>query len=228
MASDLNIGIDYTIELWTNCGVLADNNRDVLILATDSPAIRTALRVNHNQTAGKLRWQAFNTSAGTFGISDITVSSFNWADSAWHHIALVHDTSANDGQARLYLDGVDKGLLSPADNNTINSGVDRMYFGGPSVNTPGCKVTEFRKWSTARSTSQIQNHWQCQLSCVDDSSCTGITGLDWYVPFTEGTSTAANDNAGSADFTLSSAGLWDSSIPAYVNDGTNNCSAGPE
>jgi len=222
LASDLNIGIDYTLEFWVRCTTLAASDRRLIQLLNTANALRGEMQLNDASTTGRIRWQVFDSSTSPFGSSVLTVGGLDWYDDAWRHVAMVHDTSENDGQVRLYVDGTDEGLLSSG-NNTINSNIDKITWGHPSVDPSNCRITEFRKWSTARTTTQIQNHDLCQLSCVDDTSCAAITGLDWYVPFTEGTGTAANDNASAADFTLSSAALWDSSVPAFTNDGSNDC-----
>ena len=75
----------------------------------------------------------------------------------WQHLALVCDGS----NYRLYINGVDSGVLSIPTGATTFSDVNWFCLGDDSYSRWGnCKIlmSEARIWSVVRSASQIQNN----------------------------------------------------------------------
>lgn len=101
----------------------------------------------------------------------------------WQHLALVCDGSSY----RLYINGVDSGVLSIPSGATTFSSIS--WF---SADTwwNGCKIlmSEARIWSVVRSASQIQNN----MTQVSPKS----TGLEAYWRFNEGEGNVFEDATG--------------------------------
>lgn len=105
----------------------------------------------------------------------------------WQHLALVCDGSSY----RMYINGVDAGVLSIPSGATTFSDVNWFCLGDdPFSRWRNCKIlmSEARIWSVARSASQIQNN----MTQVSPKS----TGLEAYWRFNEGEGNVFEDATG--------------------------------
>lgn len=114
----------------------------------------------------------------------------------WQHLALVCDGSSY----RLYINGIDSGVLSIPSGPTIFSNIS--WF---SADTwwSGCKIlmSEARIWSVVRSASQIQNN----MTQVSPKS----VGLEAYWRFNEGQGNVFEDATGKGHtLTTSATPTW--------------------
>lgn len=114
----------------------------------------------------------------------------------WQHLALVCDGSSY----RLYINGIDSGVLSIPSGPTIFSSIS--WF---SADTwwSGCKIlmSEARIWSVVRSASQIQN----SMTQVSPKS----VGLEAYWRFNEGQGNVFEDATGKGHtLTTSATPTW--------------------
>lgn len=127
----------------------------------------------------------------------------------------------------MYYGGVSEGITHTA--VAAASSVETMAIGPTTASTDewaGCKVTEVRFWDDVRTTTELQEHSSCQLSCADGSACTGpeTRNLFYYWPANENTGTTANDlTTSGVDFTLDSASTWSTDAPTFANDDGADC-----
>ena len=118
----------------------------------------------------------------------------------WQHLALVCDGS----NYRLYINGVDSGVLSIPTGATTFSDVNWFCLGDDSYSRWGnCKIlmSEARIWSVVRSASQIQNN----MTQVSPKS----VGLEAYWRFNEGQGNVFEDATGKGHtLTTSATPTW--------------------
>lgn len=150
------------------------------------------------------------TGAGDLG----ELEEHDYADGAWHHLALSWDGSFLRG----YVDGVYKKRV--AQSGSQANVADHLYlgrigWGGEPLNG---NIDEFRISDTARYTTETSFTPQT-TEFVDDANTLVLLHMN------DGTGTNANDETGDNDGTLSGGSSWSSSVPflsAAVQDIVGN------
>lgn len=139
-------------------------------------------------------------------------------DGAAHHVALTWQSS--DGAAVLYIDGKQRWSGTLATSALTASGalvLGQEVSTYPSTYASGStfkgRMYDVRIWSAVRTESEIFDDMKLRQSPP-------VTDLANYWKIDEGTGTTAADSAGSADLTLSSAGLWTTTETPFFTDVT--------
>ena len=168
--SSLSSSTGCTFEAWINTSVTTPQN--ILVFGQATPGISLA----YNNLS--LNWGGTNTSTDNTDISD----------GNWHHVALV----VADNAVTFYKDGQAKDTISLFGGQTqSSSGALQLgyTYGGNSAFSGG--IAQVRVWDVARTTEQIQQAMNVQLSGTED-------GLVGYWTFADDTvSNLVNNQQGS-------------------------------
>lgn len=185
----------YTIEVRFQVSNMNNRNRAIFSNGNGDPLNNILLRFEDPQSDNE-DFKAHSL-VQIVGRNSLYLNPSNsFKPNEWQHLALVCDGSSY----RLYINGIDSGVLSIPSGPTIFSNIS--WF---SADTwwSGCKIlmSEARIWSVVRSASQIQNN----MTQVSPKS----VGLEAYWRFNEGQGNVFEDATGKGHtLTTSATPTW--------------------
>ena len=192
-ASNLNFGLDMTIEFWirttsTYGGISWYDSQWILDKDIEGGGNADwAITLRY----GKI---VFNngTATGIWSDDEPLISVREVNDGVWHHVAIVRNVSMENGMTRIYIDGVLDASGTFATNSLSNTlalvlGAENVTYSPGLVHALEGDIDELRLWDIARSQSEIQRDMFILLDASEQPHLVG------YWRFNEGTGQVARD-----------------------------------
>lgn len=119
------VNFDFTIDCWFNCNSAAGTERGIAG-QIDSTATATtgSFAIIRNGVGGGTIFAAVYIGGSIFSVTSTTLFT-NVLNTGWHHLALVRD----GGNLRLFIDGVQEGIISSLGVAAINNSANDLRVG---------------------------------------------------------------------------------------------------
>jgi hypothetical protein len=140
--------LSYTISAWVNPSSLA-NSTIVYRATADYTNAAAEIRIKHNGAGYRFEGLAYNG-----GVYPTITSGSNLSTSTWYHVAL---TVQQNGQMRLYVNGVEQAGSVNVGNTAIGPNYDRIAVGEGAVGSANFTglVDDMRIYESALNSTQI-------------------------------------------------------------------------